>query len=86
MYDPNAGLRKVLAESPLAAAVVDGRDQEAAARDAALLHEVADTIPDSAMHDEAHAAGAYAALRAGLPYDASYLDRWLDELLRKYRR
>lgn len=57
-----------------------------AAADAALLHEAADTIPDAAAHDEVHAAGAYAAMRAGLPYNAEYLDRWLAELLKKHRR
>jgi hypothetical protein len=64
--------------------MVDGREPDAA-RNAALLHEVADTIPDAAGHDEVHAAGAYAAMRAGLPYNRDYLDRWLDELLKKHR-
>lgn len=55
-------------------------------RDAALLHEAADNAgPDVQDHDELHAAGAYASLRAGEPYDADYLDRWLAELLKRHR-
>jgi hypothetical protein len=82
-WDPNLGLRTSLGESPLAAAVVDGRNS--AVSDAALLHAAADTIPDAAGHDELHAAGAFAAMVAGEPYNAEYLNRWLAELLKRHR-
>lgn len=55
------------------------------AADAALLHVAADETNDARDHDELHAAGAYAARRAGLPYNADYLDRWLAEHLKRLR-
>lgn len=50
---------------------------------ASKLQVLADETNDAADHDELHAAAEVVRLRAGLPYDESYLNRWIQGLLQR---
>lgn len=45
----------------------------------------ADETNDAADHDELHAAAEVACMMLGAPYEAKYINRWMEELYKRHK-